>query len=240
MMNLTKIMDKNVGNGMANNVNDSFKVDLKSIYLSYYSKLSFTLQNTAAYPFEIDNVTANDKEFTAQNKILRLDLNGDGENDFELKWNGSIGETLQSGEIVNISIGMYVLSGAPECASLDFLIEAELLGENPDGITNSITSGVAILSFSSEAGHIFQILNSASSMNGNSDDKFPWPFFVVGLVPAMVVELALLFTSNLSKDSEGDLLFHKNFLSRLFLSPFDKVLLELYRKLEKVIICLSV
>lgn len=226
MANLTK-MSKNVGNGTANNTNGGFKVELKNANLGYYNEMSFNLRNNGIEPFEIDNVIAGDKEFTAQDKVLKLGINEIDENNLELEWNGPTEETLQGDETVDISVGLHVLSGSSEHASLDFLIKAEMFGDNLDGTVNSTgkPNGTATLSVSSEARNIFRNLNPASSTNGEGDEKSSWSLFMVGLVPAMIGTQALFFICNQSEGSEEKSSISQKFFSEGF-SPLLKSYIE--------------
>lgn len=119
--------DKDVGYTTAAIMADPhvIKVTLENVYPSYFNSISVYMKNTGTVPLIIEKALIDGAVVMNFNTKVRLDLNGDGENDLEIWWRANIfGVQLEPGEDgPETSFWVHVLQGAPRGANLDFTIE---------------------------------------------------------------------------------------------------------------------
>jgi len=119
--------DKDVGYTRAEITDDAhvIEVTLNNVYPSYFNSISVYFKNTGSVPLIIEKALIDGHVVMGWNEKVRLDLNGDGENDLEIWWKANIfGLQLEPGEDgPETSFWVHVLQGAPWGASLGFTIQ---------------------------------------------------------------------------------------------------------------------
>jgi len=119
--------DKDVGYTQAAITNDPHVIEviLNNVYPSYFNSISVYFKNTGTVPLIIEEALIDGHVVMGWNEKVRLDLNGDGENDLEIWWKANIfGIQLEPGDDgPQTSFWVHVLQGAPRGASLAFTIQ---------------------------------------------------------------------------------------------------------------------
>ena len=126
-----RYLDKNVGWGEGLLVdtdgdgdNDVLQLTLHNVYPSYCNEIALYPVNTGTIPLKIQDVTFNPGNIVLkQNAIVRLDLNGDGQDDVEICYGDNFGAQLHpGGPRPEISFWVHVLQAAPQGQTLTFSI----------------------------------------------------------------------------------------------------------------------
>jgi len=115
-------LDKNVGWGEQLRVDsdgdgdyDTLEVTLNNVYPSYFNTLAFYVRNIGTVPLKIDHVNINGTKVFSHNTLVKLDLDGDTVDDFEIWWGDSFGVQIEPGERgPEISFWMHVLQPCPQ------------------------------------------------------------------------------------------------------------------------------
>lgn len=131
-------LDKNVGWGECQLVdsdgdgdNDTLELTLHNVYPCYFNEIAFYPRNNGTIPLIIDSVTIGGEVFREHGAEKSLDLDGDGVDDIEIRWNDNFGLQLEPGENApEISFWVHVLQGAPEGESLTFTITIDAVQWN--------------------------------------------------------------------------------------------------------------
>jgi len=110
---------KNVGWGEAVYVDtdgdlryDKVKVTLHDVYPCYYNNVSFHVHNCGTIPVIMDSVTIHDGFATQvidHEGVYSMDLNGNGIDDFEIRWGNHLGAQWEPSDEAEISFGMHML-----------------------------------------------------------------------------------------------------------------------------------
>jgi len=150
--------DKDVGYTTAVITSDPhvIEVTLNNVYPSYFNSISVYFINTGSVPLIIEKALIDGHVVMDYDEKVRLDLNGDGENDLEIWWKANIfGLQLEpGGDGPETSFWVHVLQGAPKGASLAFTIRLiavqynfsehpkPTIGLNPTSLTfNAVVGG---------------------------------------------------------------------------------------------------
>jgi len=91
---------------------DTLQVTLHDVYPCYYNHVDFWVHNCGTIPVILTKVTIDDgtttQDITA-NGVYYLDLNGNGIDDFEIKWGNHLGAQFEPCDDADISFGMHML-----------------------------------------------------------------------------------------------------------------------------------
>jgi hypothetical protein len=118
--------DKDVGStGVTITDPHTVTVTLTNVYPSYFTSVDVDAQNTGTIPLIIDRVVIDGHvQRKLPTQVIRLDLNGDGIEDVEIKWGDGFGTQLDPGDLSpTMSFWIHILQGAPQGQTFGFTIE---------------------------------------------------------------------------------------------------------------------
>ncbi|MEM2204848.1 MAG: hypothetical protein QW603_01155 [Candidatus Hadarchaeales archaeon] len=116
--------NKDVGKSSAS-IKDPHTVEviLQNVYPSYFTEVSVYARNVGTVPLHFEKVLIDSVEITGGYPKIRLDLDGNGENDIEIWWLNNIGAQIHPGwSSPEISFWIHVLQSATQNGSMRFTI----------------------------------------------------------------------------------------------------------------------
>lgn len=119
-------VDKNVAWGDCEISEDgkTLTVTLYNAYPCYFNSFSFYVENCGTVPLKIDHVLVNGEDWKTQTFYKAFDINGDGANDLELKYQDNFGGQIEPGPgDFEFSFWLHVLQPAPQDSALTFTID---------------------------------------------------------------------------------------------------------------------
>ena len=120
--------------GSTNDGNEKITINVENGYPSYYGSVAFTIDNIGNIPAKILSIKLVEvsKDSTTKSvdvdlvacQWVKVDVDDDGENDFELHLsNLAVGQTIDVGGWLLGDLCIHILDGAEENTSYDFTIE---------------------------------------------------------------------------------------------------------------------
>ena len=122
-------LDKNVGWGGQNISADgkTLYVTLNNVYPCYFNELGWYVHNCGTVPLKVDHILINGTTKLTASGYVPIDFNGDGKDDFEIRYGDNFGAQIEPGEnsMLEFSLWMHVLQPCPQgmLDELTFTIE---------------------------------------------------------------------------------------------------------------------